>query len=85
MGEQKNKILSATEPKVPASGAIAFQKALDEKYLKAVNKSDMETAQRMVDEKAKETMPNSKAKDASGKLIHLYHGTSQGGFTVFDT
>ena len=53
--DEKNKILSATEPILPASGAIAFQKALDEKYMKAVKKGDMDTAQRMVDEAAKAT------------------------------
>ena len=79
---EKNKILSATEPKVPASGAVAFQKALDEKYLKAVSKGDMETAQKMVDQAAKRAMPNSVLVDSEGNLIKMYHGSPET-FNVF--
>lgn len=45
----------------------------DTEYLDAVNRGDMETAQRMVDEAAKE----------AGYDYHLYHGTDAD-FTVFD-
>lgn len=47
----------------------------DTEYLDAVNRGDMETAQRMVDEAAKE----------AGYTVKAYHGTSHGGFNVFDT
>ena len=46
---------------------------LDTEYLSAVNRGDMETAQRMVDEAAKE----------AGYAYKGYHGTKRGGFTVF--
>ena len=47
---------------------------IDEDYLSAVERSDTEAAQRMVDEAAK----------AAGYDLHLYHGSkSGGGFTVF--
>ena len=49
---KKNKVFSTVEPKIPSSGAVAMQKAFDEKYLKAVKKGDMETAQKTVDEAA---------------------------------
>lgn len=52
-----------------------FSRELDVEYLSAVNRGDMETAQRMVDEAAK------KAGYDSPKL---YHGTNRGGFTIFD-
>jgi len=46
----------------------------DTDYLSAVERGDMETAQRMVDEAAR----------AAGYDMHLYHGSkSGGGFTVF--
>lgn len=52
----------------------------DREYLDAVNRGDMETAQKMVDEKALElgarTFPN-------GRLINYYHGT-RNTFTSFD-
>jgi len=52
----------------------------DRAYMEAVNSGDMETAQKMVDEKAKElgarVFPN-------GKLINYYHGTNEN-FTSFD-
>ncbi|MBE6682430.1 MAG: hypothetical protein E7600_09140 [Ruminococcaceae bacterium] len=61
-----------------------FTKA-DEDYMKAVESGDMETAQRMVDEAAEKALAESKVRDISGKLVHVYHGTSKGGYTVFDT
>lgn len=47
----------------------------DADYMTAVENGDMETAQRMVDEVAK----------SAGYTVKAYHGTSYGGFTVFDT
>ncbi len=55
------------------------------KYMNAVNDGDVETAQKMVDEAANDAFLNSKVRDKNGKLIHVYHGTSLGGFTWFDT
>lgn len=53
------------------SGTVVYQ---DRDYLSAVERGDMETAQRMVDEAAR----------AAGYDMHLYHGSkSGGGFTVF--
>lgn len=45
----------------------------DDDYMKAVNSGDMETAQRMVDEAARE----------AGYTQQMYHGTPYGGFTKF--
>lgn len=55
----------------------------DSEYLDAVDRGDMETAQRMVDEAAKAAMPNSKILDEDGSLLKVYHGSDQE-FTVFD-
>ena len=49
-------------------------KLSDRDYLDAVNRGDMETAQRLVDEAAKKT----------GYTIKAYHGTPGERFTVFD-
>ncbi len=54
----------------------------DRVYLDAVEAGDMETAQRMVDEAAEQSMPDSIIRDESGKLLTVYHG-SPGKFTVF--
>ena len=51
------------------------KRATDKDYLDAVNRGDMETAQRMVDEAARE---------AGYSTEHLYHGTSMFGFTDID-
>lgn len=48
---------------------------IDNEYLEAVKNNDLETAQKLVDEVAKE----------NGYTIKAYHGTSNGGFNVFDT
>ena len=47
----------------------------DSAYISAVERGDMETVQRFVDEAAKE----------AGYKIRVYHGTPTGGFTVFKT
>ena len=51
------------------------EKHSDRQYMDAVNRGDMETAQRMVDDFARK----------SGYTEKLYHGTQQFGFTVPDT
>lgn len=58
------------------------QRKLDEDYMAAVERGDMETAQRMVDEAAKQAMPGTKAVDKNGKLLRAYHGTKEQ-FTAF--
>ena len=58
-------------------------KSEDAKYIDAVNRGDMNTAQRMVDEAAEIALANSKIRDEDGKLIVVYHGTDSE-FNVFD-
>ena len=55
----------------------------DTAYMDAVERGDLETAQKMVDEVAKEAMKNTKILDEDGNLLVVYHGTDQA-FTVFD-
>ncbi|MBQ7873765.1 MAG: hypothetical protein IJ306_01190 [Oscillospiraceae bacterium] len=71
-------VLEHFEEKRPADGyysdRVLFQ-LRDSNYSKAVSDGDMETAQRLVDEAAKEAGYNSPM---------LYHGTGAFGFTEFD-
>ena len=53
----------------------------DNTYLEAVNRGDMETAQKMVDEVA---ISNGAIASDSGQAVHLYHGTPRFGFTKFN-
>ena len=53
---------------------IRFSRELDTDYLDAVKSGDMETAQKMVDEVAKE----------AGYTVKAYHGTKAFGFTSID-
>lgn len=55
---------------------------LDAPYLDAVERGDMETAQRMVLEAAKRAMPNTKVVDENGNPRVVYHGTPND-FNVF--
>lgn len=55
----------------------------DNNYKRAVDSGNMETAQRMVDERAEETMGDSMIRDEDGNLLKVYHGTDAD-FTVFD-
>ncbi|MBP5728487.1 MAG: hypothetical protein J6Y48_15560, partial [Clostridia bacterium] len=48
---------------------------MDEAYFSAVDSGDMEAAQQEVD----------KAAEQAGYTVKAYHGTPEGGFTVFDT
>ena len=52
----------------------------DSDYLSAVERGDMQTAQRMVDEAAKDW---GAVTDTNGKPIVFYHGTKTGGFNEF--
>lgn len=73
---------SDTETNVSQSGeSVKTSRELDADYLAAVNSGDMETAQRMVDEAAKEW---GAVTDEKGNPLFLYHGTRKFGFTVFD-
>lgn len=55
----------------------------DADYMAAVERGDMETAQRMVDEAAERAFANSKIRAEDGKLLKVYHGSDED-FTVFD-
>ena len=55
----------------------------DSAYMDAVNRGDMETAQRMVREAAAKAMPDTKAVDENGDPLVVYHSTDAD-FTKFD-
>lgn len=57
-------------------------KKKDSDYMAAVERGDMETAQKMVDEKANEAFKDSVLRDKDGKLFKVYHG-SKAKFNVF--
>ena len=66
------------------------EKRSDREYLAAVERGDMATAQRMVDEAAKRWgafLNNAEANEVfkqNGEVRIFYHGTNTGDFTVFD-
>ena len=62
---------------------LGMKQSRDADYLSAVNRGDMETAQRMVDEAAERAFADSRIRGEDGKLIKVYHGTDAD-FTVFD-
>jgi hypothetical protein len=71
-----------------------FSLPLDSDYLDAVNRGDMETAQKMVDEAADKAMPGSilregmaieKGEEAEGTLVKMFHGSGAKGFNTFET
>lgn len=64
-----------------SSGPITPE--IDAEYMSAVERGDMETAQRMVIEAARLAMPNTKIVDENGNPIVMYHG-SPNKFTTFD-
>ena len=74
-------------PDYSEKGNTSDEKRLDQSrdddYLSAVNRGDMETAQRMVDEAAERAFADSKIRGEDGKLVKVYHGTDAD-FTVFD-
>lgn len=78
-------IITEENPNVNPSDEKTFnQTRRDTDYLDAVNRGDMETAQRMVDEAANIAMPDSKIRTEDGRLRVVYHGTNTGNFTVFN-
>ena len=54
---------------------------MDAEYLEAVNSGDMEKAQKMVNEAAKMSMPNTKVVDEKGDPLVVYHGTGKKFYT----
>ena len=58
---------------------------MDAEYLAAVERGDMETAQRMVLEAAKLAMPNTKVVDENGNPKVVYHGTGNEFYVFRDT
>lgn len=60
-------------------------KEMDAPYLEAVERGDMETAQRMVMEAAKIAMPNTKVVDEDGNPKVVYHGTGSEFYTFRKT
>ncbi len=55
----------------------------DTSYIEAVEKGDVETASRLIEEAAERVFSNSKVRGSDGKLRLVYHGTVND-FTVFD-
>lgn len=76
-GEQGPTISSALNKSITHSSqnSKSRKSLMDIDYMKAVESGDMETAQRMVDEAAEQTMKNSAIRDKNGKLLKVYHGT----------
>lgn len=70
--------------KIKHSARKRITPEMDASYLDAVNRGDMETAQRLVYEAAKNALSDSKIRDENGKLRVVYHGTNTGDFTVFN-
>ena len=69
-----------------------MKKTSDKDYIDAVNRGDMTTAQRMVDEAASKAMPDTilregkavnKGEDPEGTLVKMYHGSGSKGFHSF--
>lgn len=58
--------------------------ASDQSYLDAVESGDMEAAERMVKERAKDAMPETKVVDEDGYPLVVYHGSPVSNITVFD-
>ena len=67
-----------------ARKTIRFSTEIDTDYLAAVDRGDMETAQKMVDKAAERALTKSAIRTKSGKLMKVLHGTEDM-FTVFDT
>lgn len=69
-------------PELSTTQQFHFSRELDDQYLQAAQSGDVETAQRMVDEAAKNW---GAILNESGQPVVMYHGTGAFGFTVFDT
>ena len=80
--------MSGLAYKDEANGNTLFNAVItpqkDADYLAAVERGDMETAQRMVLEAAKLAMPNTKVVDENGNPKVMYHGTIQGTWNKVD-
>ena len=63
---------------------IAVVSKLDAEYMDAVNRGDMETAQRLVNEAAKMSMPNTKVVDENGNPLIVFHGSPYSNITTFE-
>ena len=68
-------------PKIEPKNSL---RELDAPYLEAVERGDMETAQRMVLEAAKRAMPDTKVVDENGTPKVVYHATPGDTFYKFD-
>lgn len=64
-----------TKPTKDADIRYSFS-AKDSEYKFAVERGDTETAQRLVDEAAEQSMKNSAIRDNNGLLLKVYHGTN---------
>jgi hypothetical protein len=62
---------------------VTTENGSDKAYMEAVERGDMETAQRMVNEAAKAAMPDTKVVDENGNPLVVYHGTGSYGFNTF--
>ncbi len=76
-----NIIQNFQNPKIEARNSLITPE-MDATYLDAVERGDMETAQKMVMEAAKLAMPNTKVVDEDGNPKVVYHG-SKSAFNVF--
>ena len=76
-----NIIQNFQNPKIETRNSLITPE-MDATYLDAVERGDMEAAQRMVVEAAKLAMPNTKVVDEDGNPKVVYHGTPNE-FTVF--
>ncbi len=78
---------ASSDARLPREGKNVnskFSRDTDRSYMNAVDSGDTEAAQRMVDAAAEAAMPNSKIRGKDGKLLPVYHGTTEM-FNVFDT
>lgn len=84
------KILSVKANQTESGKKDSLRKKMDQQYLDAVNRGDMRTAEKLVEEAAKQWgafLNNSEANEVfpqSGEVRTFYHGTNTGDFTVFD-
>lgn len=69
------KNINNEKPTVDADIRYSFS-AKDSEYKSAVERGDIETVQRLVDEAAEQSMKNSAIRDNNGLLLKVYHGTN---------
>ena len=74
---QPEQIKNIDNEKPTADADIRYSlSAKDSEYKSAVERGDTETAQRLVDEAAEQSMKNSAIRDNNGLLLKVYHGTN---------